>query len=150
MEPETAICLAFAVRLLADEPGMAVKTGAYVHWHREEMMMRAIEQGFSHQMMIDADLIFPVDGINRLISHNADIAYGTYNKKNRSEPERLKNPAGFMLVNLQAAKRIPAPRFECPFGTGEDNFFFAAAQRAGLRIIRDDSLKIEHIGKAVY
>ena len=154
VEPETAICLALAVRLLPDEPDIKLKTGAYVHWHREEMMIRAIEQGFSHQMMIDADLIFPVDGIQTLAKTmaalNADIVYGTYNKKNRSYTERLKNPGGFMLINLEAAKKVAVPRFQCEFGTGEDNYFFDKARLAGLKVMCEPTLKIDHIGKGVY
>src|SRR5262245_33467736 len=102
MKPETAICLALAVRLLKDEPAFTCKTGAYVHWHREELVLRAIEKRDDLLMMIDADLIFPADGINRLISLDADIAYGTYNRKNRDYSERLKDPAGFMLMKVAA------------------------------------------------
>lgn len=127
-----------------------MKTGAYVHWHREEMMARAIEQGFTHQMMIDADLIFPVDGISKLASLDADIGYATYNRKNRQYAERLKTPAGFMLVKLDAAKKIAMPRFRCDFGTGEDNYFFGQALEAGLKVVCDNSLHIDHIGKGIY
>lgn len=129
---------------------MHLKTGAYVHWHREEMVIAAIEKGSSHLMFIDADLEFPIDGIDKLASLDTDIAYGTYNRKNRNYLERLKNPAGFMLINLEAVKKVALPRFQCEFGTGEDNYFCDKARAAGLKVVCDDTIKIKHIGKGVY
>ena len=150
IEVETAVCLAFAVRNLPDEPTMIVKTGAYVHWHREEITIAAIEKGSSHLMMIDADLVFPINGIERLAALGVDIAYGAYNRKNRSYKERLKTPGGFMLINLEAVKKIKVPRFQCDFGLGEDTYFFGQAREAGLTIVCDETLKIDHIGKGIY
>src|SRR5262245_51930732 len=156
MEPETSVCLSLAIRALPKEWELPrdwdikVKTGAYVHFHREELTIVGQEQGFTHLMMIDADLMFPANGINRLIDKNADIAFASYNRKNRDYRERLKYPAGFMLVNLEAAKKLEVPRFRCEFGSGEDVYFFAMAQRAGLTIWRDDTIEIGHIGKRVY
>ena len=150
MELETAICLAYAVRMLPEAPAMKAKTGAYVHWHREELTIKAIEGGFSHLMMIDSDMIFPPNGINVLISRNVDIAYGTYNRKNRNYADRLDAPAGFLLINLEAVKKIKVPRFQCDFGLGEDTYFFRKAREAGLTVVCDETLEIGHIGKKVY
>lgn len=154
VEPETTICLALAVRLLPPDTDITGKTGAYVHWHREEFVIRALDrsvkEGFTHLMMIDADIIFPASGIQKLAAHRADIAYGTYNRKNRDYAERLKDPAGFMLVDLEAVKKIEMPRFQCDFGTGEDVYFLRKARAAGLKVVRDDSIEIGHKGSKIY
>ena len=114
------------------------------------MVAEAIEKGFSHLMMIDADLQFPVDGINKLIAKNADIAFGTYNRKNRDYKERLQYPAGFMLIDLEAVSMMEHPLFRCDFPVGEDSYFFAKARACGLEIVRDDSIETTHIGKGDY
>jgi len=156
MEPETALCLVLAVRRLPadwkipEDWDITAKTGAYVHFHREEFVADAIENGFTHLLMIDADLIFPANAIERLIEKKADVAYATYNRKNRDYQDRLKDPGGFMLIDLDAVKKVEKPRFRCEYPTGEDVYFLQKARATGLKVIRDDGIVSGHIGKKVY
>lgn len=53
--------------------------------HRENLaikhnQMRAdvIEGGYSHLMLIEADMVFPVDSMRRLLEIDTDVAYGLY------------------------------------------------------------------------
>ena len=156
MEPETTICLALAVRRLPsgwkipEDWDITGKTGAYVHFHREDFVQTGINKGFSHLLMVDADLIFPADAIDRLIAKKADVAYATYNRKNRPYEERLPDTGGFMLIDLEAVKKIEMPRFRCEYPTGEDIDFLQKARAAGLKVVRDDEIVSGHIGKKVY
>jgi len=153
MKIETALCLALAVRLLPDEPRIAVEMSPYVDWNREKLVYSAIVKGSTHLMMIDTDMIFPVDGILRLAAWNADVAYGTYNRKNRERPEPLKDATGFMLINLESLKEIKPPYFVADLvrtGVGEDVFFCQNARAAGLRVVQDSNIEIGHIGRKVY
>ncbi len=150
MKIETALCLALTVRLLPEEPRFHVEKGPYVAWNREKLAIRAMEKGSSHLMMIDTDLVFPADGINRLSALQADIAYGQYHRKNRSYREMLADCTGFMLINLESIKNIQRPWFRAEDGVGEDVYFCRKARAAGLNVVCDERIEIGHIGEHTY
>lgn len=84
------------------------------------------------------------------MQHGTDVAYGTYNRKNRDYDERLKDPTGFMLIKLDSLKKLERPYFKAEDGVGEDVFFCRKARKSGLSVFCDPTIEIGHIGEKVY
>lgn len=113
--------------------------GPYVHRNREMLMKDAVENDFTHLMFIDTDIVFPPDGIERLMARDKDLIGAAYNMRNMMKPGQLEVPrtstvkllggkrrfptmdspfrcdtvpTGFMLVRLEKFKQIEQPWFE--------------------------------------
>ncbi len=140
MKVETAFALTEAVRTLPWPTGLAAEPGPYVHRNRERLCETAIEDGYSHLLFIDTDVMFPINGIQRLAVHDVDLVGAMYNKKYKPKPpglevprtttvllfdKKLKTlptltekfkcdaiPTGFMLIRLSCLKDIPRPWFD--------------------------------------
>lgn len=54
---------------------------AEVSMARDSIVKDAIAMNASHIMFIDSDILFPSDGIEKLLKHNADIVAGLYYTK---------------------------------------------------------------------
>jgi hypothetical protein len=169
---ETTMCLlpaAFAIFGLDKDTDfdLSFPAGCYIQKNREECALASLEWNATHLMFIDSDMIFPIDGIVKLLMLDKDIAGGTYNKRtfpiepilNKPKSE-LKPfpfainalPTGFMLIKTEVFKKITPPWFACPpkEGThefiGEDVYFCRKANMAGCEIWLDPTIDIEHIG----
>lgn len=59
--------------------GLLVQIGGYVDVNRNKIVETAIAAGTTHLMFIDADMIFPDDGIARLLKLDKDIVGANYN-----------------------------------------------------------------------
>lgn len=154
-----------------------VHSGPYTHWNREHLMQDAIRENADYLMFVDTDVVFPIDGINRLVAHNKDIVGGMYNLKQKEPVSTIKLwnedrsafrafkdeplpkelfevaalPAGFMLVDVKAVSgAMEFPFFPCEFGRGEDVAFCLNAQEAGLEVWCDPTIPIQHIGDYHY
>ena len=55
--------------------------GGYAAFNRNMSAKRALENKATHLMFIDADMIFPPDGINKLLDHDKDIILANYNSR---------------------------------------------------------------------
>lgn len=121
--------------------------GTYLHRMREKLMRAAVDADATHLMFIDSDVIFPPDGLERLLRQKLPVVGATYHLKNPKQkiaahkplgteygPGRemkLANrptkthevraiPTGFMLVDLSAIRDIPQPWFD--FTANDDSF----------------------------
>ncbi len=153
--------------------------GAYIHDNRNKLIAAAQKEGSSHLMFIDYDQTFPADGILTLLSRDKDIIGGCYNKRTFPlqttvmasmngkevrllEPSEIPNvpfrcnvvPTGFMLIKLEAIKKIPEPYFWFDWMNekivGEDVYFCRKANENGVEVWCDPTLKIGHVGEYVY
>jgi hypothetical protein len=154
---------------------LTARQGPYVHWNREELVKDAIDAGCDYQMQIDCDMVFPSDGIVRLLKLERDIAGGFYMMKVLPPVNTIKisdgnggykgdkewtppnEPfqcaavgTGFMLVNLAAIQAVPRPLFPCVQPVGEDVAFCQQAAEAGLEIWCDPTITLSHIGDYHY
>ena len=116
-------------------PGMFMfKLDTYIEKARNELVWNAANENATHLMMIDSDMVFPPDGIDRLLKHDVDIVGGLY--YGRMHPKAMafyKNPdgtvtnfdpkqppglyevdfvaTGFMLINMRVFTKLEPPFF---------------------------------------
>lgn len=112
-----------------------IQKNTYIHAARNKSIWDAVNQKATHLMFIDADMDFPNDGIERLLSRQLDIVGGLYFGRVRPNPvvkvkhsklNGLANPAsvpetdlqevlavgtGFMLINMDVFKKLEPPFF---------------------------------------
>lgn len=50
-----------------------IKTSSLIHRNRNHFARRALKEGFDYVLMIDADMRFPHDTLDRLLAHDKDV-----------------------------------------------------------------------------
>jgi hypothetical protein len=178
MKTITGFCLIGAVSALREssyDVHLTCRQGPYTHWNREMLVVDALDAGVSHLMMVDTDMVFPADGIVKLLGLEKDVVGGFYMMKTTppvntikmddgnggymgekewvppAEPFRCAAVAtGFMLIDLDAIKDVPRPLFPCVQPVGEDVAFCKQAVAAGLEIWCDPTIKLGHLGDFTY
>ena len=84
MRSETVNSLLHALEVLRQkdvEASVSIMIGGYVARNRNELVKTAQENGNTHLMFIDNDMVFPPNGILRLLDHDKDIVAGPYNAR---------------------------------------------------------------------
>lgn len=148
--------------------------GTYVERNQNLIVDYAFEQGCSHIMFIDCDMIFPPTILDRLLSHKRDIVGCTY--RTRQAPyefasvgldgqhstgqetgvrEVLFIPSGMMLVRRKVFEITKFPWFYNVYGEKSEDFvgndvnFCMDARDAGLHVYCDffASRDIKHFGQ---
>lgn len=154
-----------------------LQSNCYVHDARNKIVNEAQKLGASYLMFIDADMVFPPDGVNRLVEQDKDIIGGLYYRRqpphlptiNQVDGDRLIVPrkfpkdkpfevfalaTGFMLINMKVFEKIKPPWFY--FGNfhgrsmGEDVYFCRKAHDAGFKIWCDPTIPLGHVGDYYY
>ena len=146
--------------------------GSIIHHMRERLVKKAIELDCTHLLFVDSDMKFDKDAVVRLIERNKDIVGADYNRRKLplestvlletigSDLEGLV-PAqsvgtGFMLIKLSIFDFLPEPWFfwesngDGDLATGEDYWFCRLAREKGFEVWCDLSIKVGHIGEAIY
>jgi len=179
LKMEMASSLVMAVCATYVPIHMMFYQGAYVHDSRNKIVEEAIKEGSTHLMFIDHDQTFPETGISTLLSRNKDIIGGCYNMRglplrttvmvpiNENESRLLSPnevpkepfrcsvvPAGFMLIKMEALKKMEPPYFSFdPLDNrlvGEDVYFCRKANKLGIEVWCDPTIPIKHIGDYAY
>lgn len=176
MKVSTALSLVAAVKTLDCEIVLNAQRGPYMHWNRDQCLRNALEEGCSHLMFIDTDMVFPPDGISRLLALDKDVVGGGYNTKEvpskatvkiadedgvlldgevalPQEPFRCWAVAtGFMLINLGRVVEagLQEPWFVAERPIGEDFYFCRLCADAGLEIWCDPTIPLQHLGDFAY
>lgn len=147
---------------------------------RQRALNKAIQEGFTHLLMIDDDMYFPSDILDTLFSRNLPIV--TINAR-RKNPKAFRCTAmdmdgnmidsrgkegveevawvgvcAFGLIDIGAIKHIAPPHFECRWlperndYLSEDYYFCAKMRDNGMKIFidHDASRRIGHIGDFIY
>lgn len=148
----------------------------YIHESRDQSAKKALVMGADYLMFIDSDVVFPSDGLQKLIANGVDIVGGNYNMhtaikvsavvalnderyryREGDKPFKCRAvPAGFLLIKTEALKKIPRPWFFFRDNThpkgmiGEDVWFCDAARKAGFDVWCDPTIHIDHIGIGVF
>lgn len=116
---ETVTSLIAAMNTLSDKgvgANVAIQVGGYKDHNCNRLVKQAQENGMTHIMFIDADMIFPSSGIIRLLDHDKDIVGANYNQ--RGNPQvgdekistiKLADDKG----NLIAKSEVPGQLFKC-------------------------------------
>lgn len=100
---------------------------------RTNVVKKALEFGSDYLLWIDSDMTFPMDALQRLISHDKDVVCAIYNKRvhpyetlgkvkggqaamaditDSGLVEMDYVPGGFMLVNMRVYRAMIEPEFE--------------------------------------
>jgi hypothetical protein len=115
---------------------------------REANLKEAFDKGYTHILMLDDDMVFPDDTVERLLAHKKPFVACNYMKKGNGEPiaqdmeGKLINSAertgiesvysvgmGVVLIELDAIRHVGAPHFAVLWDTerkvywGEDLYF---------------------------
>lgn len=72
----------------------------YIHVARSALLYQAIDTEATHIMFIDSDMVFPTDGVDRLIAHDKDIVGGLYHKRTENHPAVIFTQIEDKLVNI--------------------------------------------------
>jgi GT2 family glycosyltransferase len=179
MKTDTVSCLLDSVAHLPAHINLILPVGGYPVENRTKAVDLAIKAKNTHIMFIDGDMIFPPDGVARLLSQDKEIIGGNYNLRrlplvstvklankngkfisgsSKDFPKETFKVAavatGFCLIDLSVFKKIPKPWFRADFIDGEfmteDVFFCLQAKKAGYDIWCDPTLDILHLGDYKY
>lgn len=151
--------------------------GYTISENRAYIVAQARKNDCTHLFFVDDDMIFPKDTLKKLVEHGKDIigivAHSrmitedtqvtlmdgkVLQKKDR--PDKLFKVkaigTGIMLINLEIFNKIDKPYFNTETHEngftlmGEDSWFCRQAERKGIEIWCDPTIKILHIGDYNY
>ena len=165
------------VKQIPYEWDLLTREGSVLHYGRETLVKMAIEKECSHVMFIDTDMYFEGDAVERLVKRDKDVIGVSYNRRkfplettlsihdkdgtviNEEKDGMLKCAGvatGFLLIKTDVFKKLKHPWFfwesdeEGELLTGEDVWFCRKAREAGYDIWADMTVKVGHVGEAVY
>ena len=140
IKTDTVSCLLDSVAHLPAHIHLALPVGGYAAQNRTMAVKMALKANDTHIMFIDSDMIFPPDGMARLLGQDKDIIGCNYNQRrvplvstvkianekgklikgsSKNFPNKTFEVAalgtGFMLINLDVFKKIEKPWFFAGF-----------------------------------
>jgi len=155
------------------------RSGALGPDNRNHLAQMALDGGYTHLFLVDADMSFPGDTLNRLLARNKDLIGAAYNyrqfpratvvKMRRDDgeiysPDRLPESlfschaigSGVKLVTTQALAHMPRPWFALDFdrdgmlSVSDDVWFCQQAARVGIETFCDPTIRAGHIGEVEF
>ena len=78
---ETVMCLAQMFQHTPHEFHLNFRKGTYVQEMRNDCLKEARVVNADYLFFVDTDMIFPEDGLNKLLAHGKDVVGGMYNMK---------------------------------------------------------------------
>lgn len=152
---------------------MVLRRSCDIVSNRTWLVQYAIEQGATHLLFVDADMLFPADLIPRLLAHKKEIVgvkykkrefpikwlYKTLEGEEESETELFKvahTGTGVLLIDLSVFEKLQGPWFnfgrdsQGALAMGEDVWFCNTARDAGYDVWIDPTINIGHIGEYIY
>jgi GT2 family glycosyltransferase len=161
IKAHTACSLIVALQHAGVPFQMLLAMGCYIHVNRQMIVDQAIQEGCSHLLFVDTDVVFGADAIKRLIDNNVDIVGGRYNKRifpiestvkdDISELSEVKFvPTGFLLINVDVLKKMDGKCFSHDGAESEDMYFCQKAIELGYKVYCDPTIQIGHIGTTIY
>lgn len=177
INPQVVACLIGLTSAIKYPGKVHLQSNCYVHDARNKIVSEALRIGATHLMFIDADIVFPADGVNRLVEQDKDIIGGLYYRRQpphlpticQRDGEKLIIPkdfpkdevfevfgmaTGFLLVKTSVFKKLEPPYFY--FGNfhgrpmGEDIYFCRKARDKGFKIWCDPRIPLSHIGEYAF
>ena len=153
--------------------------GYHIAENRNFIAIQAINSNCDYIFMVDDDMIFPSDTLERLLAHKKSIVGVAYHPRfeidkdthkplDKTHIRTLKEEGadklfeceavgtGVMLINTMILNEIAKPWFkisnhETGYTTmGEDWWFCEQAIKAGFKVWCDPTIEIGHIGQQIY
>ena len=136
--------------------------------NRNYLAVQAIKGGYDYLLMVDDDMTFPPETLERLLSYDKDIvgvnSHPTAGESLTYEPigeagdliECSKVGTGIILIKTEIFNKIPRPWFSFKTSelgntlNGEDWIFCLRAREAGFGVWVDTTLSIGHIGSVIF
>lgn len=179
IKTDTVSCLLASVSHLPAKIDLVLPVGGYAAQNRTMAVKLALEHGDSHIMFIDGDMIFPPDGVARLLGQEKEIIGANYNTRSlplvstvklaNDQGKLIKGSAknfpketfkvaavgtGFCLIDLKVFEKIKEPWFVAGFDENEfvteDVYFCLKAKEFGIDVFCDPRLQVLHIGDYKY
>lgn len=141
---------------------------------REGIAAQALEQGADYLLWIDADMVFPLDTLERLAKHDKAIVGANYRQRRGNLPTASRGTfpnlewvwttkdskgleavdtigLGVCLIKAEVFKAMPRPWFMDDPVRAEDGYFCHRAAQAGAKphIDHDLSLQVGHISESI-
>lgn len=159
------------INLLFDVPcNLLIKQSSNLANNRERLVMDSLQNGASHILFMDDDMIFPPEAVKSLIKADKPIVITNYRIKMpevvwtaKVEPssgleEVEYGGLGLALINAEVFKALPQPWFAFAYNheykehTSEDAYFFKKAKQYGFPCLvdHDASKLISHEGMYAY
>ena len=177
MKVQTFFSIVRMIKTFPFDWTLITKEGSIVHWNRESIVKRAIEEKCSHVLFVDTDMVFEADAAERLLKRDKDIIGVDCNTRKLPTVSTLKIHdengdiineekdgllkcagvgTGFMLIKSSVFEKLSHPWFmfesddrgEVKYG--EDMWFARLARKAGFEIFADLTIKVGHIGDYIY
>lgn len=145
-------------------------------YSRSKVIESAVKAGATHVLTIDADMVYPANGLRRLLAHERPLV--VCNATTRRPPirwvatDREKTPldsnaltglgkawnAGiaFALMEARVYRAVRKPHFMFEYTEngfrGEDVYFCEGVRKAGFEVMMDHDLsrEIGHVGSVVF
>lgn len=175
IKKDTVTSLFAATSRLEVESQLLIYTASLIHDSRNKIAKMAIEKGFTHVMMIDQDIAFETEGINKLLAHDKDIIAGLYFRKTpphqptiaQTVDGKLTIPevfpkkklfevtsvgTGFMMVKTEVYKNLKYPYYFYRYHNknktyvGEDVYFCLKAREKNYKVWVDPTIELAHVG----
>ena len=143
--------------------------------NRNYIVAQAMRANCTHLLLLDDDMIYEPDSINRLLAHNKDVVGAKYSVRRivesgnhevieygedeKSDTELFKCDAlggGLLLINTDVFRKVSQPHFGYKWHDNgmvemsNDWFFCEKAREVGYDIWCDPTVKAGHIGQYEY
>lgn len=142
--------MASVVQLFHKEPlsVLSILSGPVLHRARNElcaMYLRDCQE--PALLMVDSDIEFTGDDVDRIMAHDAPVVSGVYPK---ADGELITDGCGFLRIDrkvIEALMPYPFNPIKTQTGeiTGEDVGFRFHAQQAGYPVVVDHSISVGHV-----
>jgi len=163
------------VELIRRDPSVqyGMSLGSMLGNLRHAMVKGALSNGATHILMIDSDMRFPPDTLERLLAHHVDIVGANYvprggqgttarysdgsyvpsQERTGLEPVHVVG-CGVVLISAQVFRALDPPWFPTPWDeeseqhVSEDVWFCVHAKKAGFQpyVDHDLSRDVKHVG----
>jgi hypothetical protein len=162
------------VELIRRDPTVryGMSLGSMVGNQRQAMIQGALSNGATHVLMIDSDMRFPPDALERLLAHGVDLVGANYLARGgQSNTARYADGSyvpskgrtgleavhvvgcGVVLISAAVFRALDPPWFPTPWDedsaqhVSEDVFFCARAAKAGFQAYVDHNLSrsVKHV-----
>lgn len=156
-----------------------IKTQAYLVTARNELLCSALDEGYTHFLSLDDDMVFPADLVEQMLAHDLPVVTANYRKKTDERLECVctdftgKNldstgktglepirgmGMGCTLIKLDAIRHVPRPFFAVVWNRDfndyiiEDGVFSLKLAEYGVPIHCDHDLsrQVGHVGAKQY
>ena len=148
-----------------------MRQGSDIVSARTWIIQKAIEDGATHVLFVDHDMVFPKDALETLLKAKKDIVGVEYfmrkfPKEATFAPLKEANQyetylarfcgTGLMLIDLKVFEKMTKPWFNNgrdangQVSVGEDAWFCLTAQDCGYEVWIDPTVKTGHLGNYIY